>query len=576
MGGVHARLLVDEIERPAPFFYSDVKIDSEMQLSVKIMNNIQKVKADLIAEIEKRVSDRILEQTNADLLIKLINNADSLDEAINIAALGTTYKRTGLHFDKRLEKMSDSIKYFKKNETLSFHTDDDKPTHKLIIGDNYEALQNLLIQYRGKVNVIYIDPPYGKDSMGEFAATNYNNAITRDNLLSMLYPRLQLAKQLLSDDGVIFCSIDDRNFAYSKCLFDEIFGENKFVCNCIWQKKTGASDAKGIAVVTEYILVYCNNSDNSSWNKTFTQNINSFDKKRYRFTDKYETDRGAYYPDNLDRGGLNYSDSMNYGIKCPDGTISFPNGRLSYVNDGWIWKWSKEKVQWGIENGFIEFRKSKDKECGWAVCYKNYMYVDNENNPIDRCAPFKNIITGILNGEGTTDLKDMELNVFKNPKPKSLITYLIKSINNPDSLILDFFAGSGTTGHAVLDLNKQDGGNRSFILCQLNEKTETTPNGIAYDVTSKRLKRIMTGECYDGTKDFKWLEKNEPYGGNLDVYEIGEVSNFEWTEGKTPFDVIDETLYGKEKFATVREKIEWVCGNFDKTQKYLEKLNEEE
>jgi adenine-specific DNA-methyltransferase len=576
VGGVHARLLVDEIERLTPFFYPDVEIDSEMQLSVKIMDNIEIVKADLIAEIEKRVSDRILEQTNADLLIKLINNADRLDEAISIAALGTTYKRTGLHFDKRLEKMSNTIKYFKKNEKLSFHTDDDKPTHKLIIGDNYEALQNLLIQYRGKVNVIYIDPPYGKDSMGEFAATNYNNAITRDNLLSMLYPRLQLAKQLLSDDGVIFCSIDDRNFAYAKCLFDEIFGENKFVCNCIWQKKTGASDAKGIAVVTEYILVYCNNSDNSSWNKTFTQNINSFDKKRYRFTDKYETDRGAYYPDNLDRGGLNYSDSMNYGIKCPDGTISFPNGRLSYVNDGWIWKWSKEKVQWGIENGFIEFRKSKDKECGWAVCYKNYMYVDNENNPIDRCAPFKNIITGILNGEGTTDLKDMELNVFKNPKPKSLITYLIKSINNPDSLILDFFAGSGTTGHAVLDLNKQDGGNRTFILCQLNEETETTPNGIAYDVTSKRIKRIMTGECYDGTKDFKWLEKNEPYGGNLDVYEIDSVSNFEWTEGKTPFDVIDETLYGKEKFATVREKIEWVCGNFDKTQKYLEKLNEEE
>lgn len=566
-----------ECDRKAhTFLCSFLVIDSEMQLSVKIMDNIKNVKADLIAEIEKRVSDRILEQTNADLLIKLINNADSLDEAINIAALGTTYKRTGLHFDKRLEKMSNTIKYFKKNETLSFHTDDDKPTHKLIIGDNYEALQNLLIQYRGKVNVIYIDPPYGKDSMGEFAATNYNNAITRDNLLSMLYPRLQLAKQLLSDDGVIFCSIDDRNFAYAKCLFDEIFGENKFVCNCIWQKKTGASDAKGIAVVTEYILVYCNNSDNSLWNKTFTQNINSFDKKRYRFTDKYETDRGAYYPDNLDRGGLNYSDSMNYGIKCPDGTISFPNGRLSYVNDGWIWKWSKEKVQWGIENGFIEFRKSKDKECGWAVCYKNYMYVDNENNPIDRCAPFKNIITGILNGEGTTDLKDMELNVFKNPKPKSLITYLIKSINNPDSLILDFFAGSGTTGHAVLDLNKQDGGNRTFILCQLNEKTETTPNGIAYDVTSKRIKRIMTGECYDGTKDFKWLEKNEPYGGNLDVYEIGSVSNFEWAEGKTPFDVIDETLYGKEKFASVREKIEWVCGNFDKTQKYLEKLNEEE
>ena len=125
--------------------------------------------------------------------------------------------------------MSDTINYFKKNEDLSFHTDDSKPTNKLIIGDNYQALQNLLIQYKNKINVIYIDPPYGKDSMGEFAKTNYNNAITRDNLLSMLYPRLQLAKQLLSDDGVIFCSIDDKNQAYVKCLFDEVFGEDKFL-----------------------------------------------------------------------------------------------------------------------------------------------------------------------------------------------------------------------------------------------------------------------------------------------------------------------------------------------------------
>ena len=135
-----------------------------------------------------------------------------------------------------------------------------------------------------------------------------------------------------------------------------------------------------------------------------------------------------------------------------------------------------------------------------------------------------------------------------------------------DVVVLDFFAGSGTTGHAVLELNKADGGNRTFILCQLNEKTETTPNGIAYDVTSKRLKRIMTGECYDGNKDFKWIEENEPYGGNLEVYEIAEVSNANATEGQTPFDVIDETLYGKERFASAREKIEWVCNNFFQTQ----------
>ena len=218
---------------------------------------MEATKQSLIAEIEKRVSDKILEQTNADLLIKLINNADTLDEAINIAALGTTYKRTGLHFDKRLEKMSDTIKYFKKDEALSFHTDDSKPTHKLIIGDNYEALQNLLIQYRGKIDVIYIDPPYGKDSMGEFAKTNYQNAITRDNLLSMLYPRLVLAKQLLSEDGVIFCSIDDKNQAYVKCLFDEVMGEKCFLGQFKWNKVAKSpSLTDSIRMKYEYVLAY--------------------------------------------------------------------------------------------------------------------------------------------------------------------------------------------------------------------------------------------------------------------------------------------------------------------------------
>ena len=199
-------------------------INLEILKLIHSEKNMNEIKQSLIEEINKRVQDKILEPSNASLLIKLINNAESKNEAINIAALGTTYKRTGLHFDKRLEKMTDDIKYFRKNEKLSFYTDSSKPVNKLIIGDNYDALQNLLIQYRGAVDVIYIDPPYGKDSMGEFAKTNYENAITRDNLLSMLYPRLILAKQLLSDEGVIFCSIDDKNQAYVKCLFDEVFG----------------------------------------------------------------------------------------------------------------------------------------------------------------------------------------------------------------------------------------------------------------------------------------------------------------------------------------------------------------
>ncbi len=193
-------------------------------------------KNDLLKELQRRVDDKILEQNNYEILKKLIDKADSLDEAIMIAELGTTYKKTGFHFDKRLENMTDTIKYFKRNDTLSFETDKTKKHHKLIIGDNYPALLNLLIEYKGCIDVIYIDPPYGKDNMGEFAKTNYENAITRDNLLSMLYPRLMLAKQLLSDGGVIFTSIDDKNYAYIKILFDDVFGESNFIATFLWKK----------------------------------------------------------------------------------------------------------------------------------------------------------------------------------------------------------------------------------------------------------------------------------------------------------------------------------------------------
>ena len=140
---------------------------------------------------------------------------------------------------------------------------------------------------------------------------------------------------------------------------------------------------------------------------------------------------------------------------------------------------------------------------------------------------------------------------------------------------MDFFAGSGTTGHAVLELNKEKENPSQFILCNNNEITGTTPNGISYDVTSKRLKRIMTGDCYQH-EEFDWIKKNGAYGGSLEVCEIEKVANFETTEGKTPFDVIDETLYGKAKFNKLKDKIDWVCKNFEVTQSYLKEKGEDD
>ena len=538
--------------------------------------NLNRLKQDLIEEIDQRVADRILEPTNADLLRKLIRQADNENEAIAIAALGTTYKRTGLHFDKRFERMTDDISYFRRNAALSFRTDDSKPIHKLIVGDNYEALQNLLIQYRGAVDVIYIDPPYGKDSMGEFAQTNYANAISRDNLLSMLYPRLMLAKQLLSDSGVIFCSIDDKNQAYVKCLFDEVFGEGNFVgCITIEGNPRGRQSSKYLAQMHDYLLVFRSSANtilqgfplNES---EITRRFNKTDENGVAFEEWELRKRGADSR-RIDSPNLwfpIYYNEANNSIS----TISqetndiaiFP--KLSSGEDG-RWRWSIEKVN--KEKGKLYVRKNIKGE--WNVYERKYL----EEKDL-QLAPTIWTYDDVNTELGTKLLKSVlgEQVGFSYPKPLGLISKILQIVTTPDATVLDFFAGSGTTGHAVLDLNKQDGGNRTFILCQLNEQTDTTPNGIAYDVTAKRLKRIMTGSCYDGTTDFKWAQSNTPYGGNLDVYEIAHISNFEYTEGNSPFEVIDETLYGQKRFATLREKIEWVCTRFANTQKRVENDHE--
>ena len=524
------------------------------------MNNI---KDDLIAEIEKRVADRILEPKNAELLKKLIRQAASENEAISIAELGTTYKRTGLHFDKRLERMTDDICYFKRNKDLSFHTEDGKPIHKLIIGDNYQALQNLLIQYKNKIDVIYIDPPYGKDSMGEFAQTNYENAITRDNLLSMLYPRLMLAKMLLSESGVIFCSIDDRNQAYVKCLFDEVFGESNFIACICREAIKGGSKAKNIKQVHDYVLTYAKQLKDSDGDKDIL--LGAEFEENFEF--EYEDDKGKYAKGReLNKWGAGSrredSPSMWFPIIGPNGEDVFP-----IRNDGseGRWRWGKKKLEKAVKEGEVMFEKRDD---GSFIVYEKIRKDKIKNKQLKSM-----LKDGFINAKGSGDLKDIfdtMMSPFDYAKPIDLIEEIIKYWPTDDAIILDFFAGSGTTGHAVLDLNKQDEGERTFILCQLNEISDKSPNGIAIDLTTKRLKRIMTGECYDGTNDFKWIKENPPYGGNLDVYEIATVASFADTEGKTPFDVIDETLYGKEKFQSLQEKVEWVCGNFANTQKRVE------
>lgn len=525
---------------------------------------INKSKENLISEIERRVEDKIIERSNADLIIKLINNSDCLSEAIAIAQLGTTYKRTGFHFDKRLEKMDNTIKYFKKNEKLSFVNGDDGITHKLIIGENYDSLLNLLIEYNNMIDIVYIDPPYGKDDLGEFATTNYENSITRDNLLSMLYSRITLAKQLMNEHGVFFVSIDDKNEPYVKCLCNEIFGENNYISTLHWKKKKQPSYLHNqVASVMEYILVYAKNR-----NSMDTLSLSNPSDSNTRVDNANNQLSERIIPAGI-RVKLDSSVEVIQAGKYKNKTMTTEFLDDVYIKDGRTINKFRAKAH---------FRDSQDrinKFCNNDVLFitKNYGFRrDKLQEELER----RKAITDLLldwgdNQDAEKELKDIfDSRVFDYPKPTSLIKNLIKSTGYDDAIVLDFFAGTGTTAHAVLQLNKEDNGSRQFILCTNNEITELNPNGIAYDVTSKRVKRIMSGECYDGNKNFEWIKSNEAYGDNLGVYEIEKVANFESSELKTPFEVIDETLYGREKFSTIEEKINWVCSNFENTQKVIE------
>lgn len=212
------------------------------------------------------------------------------------------------------------------------------------------------------------------------------------------------------------------------------------------------------------------------------------------------------YLDTLDRGGLQYSDSLNYGITAPDGGVIYPNGRNSFVNDGWIWKWSKDKIDWGLKNKFVEFVKSK-KSSGskYTIKYKVYEKVDNEGNPRKKIGrAYTNLIIDPINQQGNTEISNIfdGLNPFSNPKPIGLVNYLLNTLSNNKSIILDFFAGSGTTLHATMQLNAEDGGHRKCILVTNNE------NNICEEVTYERNKRVIQGYTTPKGENVEGLHDN--------------------------------------------------------------------
>ena len=384
-----------------------------------------------------------------------------------------------------------------REESVNF----DSSQNVYIKGDNLDALKLLRETYLGKVDIIYIDPPYntGKDfvykdnyalSREDYSAINgdsdaegnrlfinlENNGRFHTDWLNMLYPRLLLSKDFLSEQGAIFISIDDNEYANLKKICDEIFGERNFVADMIWQSTPGSNTGTNIITVTEHILVFAKN-----FNELHVNSIPVEDADKYIYEDEYVQRRGKYILNKLDRRmtGVHYSDALNYPIKMPDGQMIYPGSTDYKNNEGWNYRWSQSKVQWGIEHGFIVFKNVNGK---WNAYFKQYLNVDNEDNEITRSIPFQNIIklSQFNSTQGTKELMTLfGKKFFDYPKPSEMMKYLISICSSKNSLIMDFFSGSSSTGHGIFKLNAEDNGTRKFILVQLPQSVDESSEAYA-------------------------------------------------------------------------------------------------
>lgn len=363
--------------------------------------------------------------------------------------------------------------------------DYDNTENIYIEGDNLDVLKVLRQTYMHKVKMIYIDPPYNtgndfiyKDNYSKdreeyleesgqvdedgnrmFKNPESNGRFHTD-WLNMIYPRLRVAKDLLTDDGVIFISIDDNEQANLKKVCDEIFGESNFICKFIWEKTVNPNSTfNNIGVVHEYILCY---------SKTLTQlnqlALSKNEIKEYTGYDDFIEERGPYKLVGLNKTGTvnDLRPNLIYDIIAPNGIIIKPNPR---------WRWSQEKYIQGLQEDRIVFRQLGEK---WTVYYKQYLFEDTYGNKIQRGSLIKTIISdcGRTTNGSLESTSLLGKGLFDFPKPIKLITRLIKISTSKNDIILDFFSGSATTAHAVMQLNAEDSGNRKFIMVQLPEKCD--------------------------------------------------------------------------------------------------------
>ena len=424
-------------------------------------------------------------------------------EGFELKFLGKSYARLTANLNPKTLLMPD-IDHNSKNENAQ---------NLLIKGDNLEVLKHLKNAYFESIKMIYIDPPYNTGSDGfvykddrkfnvdelsslagisqeeakrvlEFTAKGSNS---HSAWLSFIYPRLYIARELLRDDGVIFISIDDNEQAQLKILCDEIFGEENFVGILIWKKTENIKmDSKYFSENKDYVLCY------KKYNLSYFNKILS-DHSRYKFEDE----KGKYYLRKLDSKSSSYSRSMDYVIEnggkkyYAGGSFEKWQNRQSGANKkDCIWLWSKEKFEQGLLENEIVFAKGN--------VYNKVRYDGVAKKPY---TDFLDVSSGQSSQTELDRLFDNN-RVFDHPKPVDLVCELIKMVTNSSNndIILDFFAGSGTTAHAVMAQNLEDGGNRKFILVQLDEKIDEKKSKTAYDFCKNELKS-KNPTIFDITKE---------------------------------------------------------------------------
>ena len=352
----------------------------------------------------------------------------------------------------------------KEEKNKEIETDKAKPVNLLIEGDNYHSLAVLNFTHQNKIDVIYIDPPYNtgnKDFTYNDKFVDKDDPWRHSKWLSFMEKRLKLAHSLLKNSGAIFISIDDNEVAQLKLLCDEIFGEKSFVECISWEKK---SSAKGvppknmIVNVHEYILVY-QKSD------------------KFSFIGEPRSEESFSNPDNDPRGPWRNT-NIKSTVKDKSSAFSITDPETGNVFTD-TWAFSKNELERLIKEKYLIFPKNKNGQVRAKEFYKEFQ---NANIPIKSS-------WGLFDNQKNTEMLKKFLGdiVFLNPKPLDLITYLLKSAANKDAIVLDFFAGSGTTAHALLVANKQDQGERKFILCTNNE------NEIMDNVCYPRIKQVIDG-----------------------------------------------------------------------------------